>query len=169
MRWAPRLATLLLCGCALCVSCTTPSWRPAELASVPALRVEPSTGARPTEDVAMGIDGAMLLPSPDGGAPIEVPHRPAASARPRLKAFPRHDPTTPVDAAPGLGWLLWDREFSPAPFHSGVQLYRSRQMKLLIGTRTMIDERYPDAVTTDPRHEPLNLERAAVVGLRLGF
>jgi hypothetical protein len=169
MRCVPVLAVLLLGGCALLSGCSTPSWRPAELASVSALRFEPLTGNHPAEDVAMGIDGALLLPSPDGGPPIEVPHHRGADASPRLQAGPLLDPSTPVNTAPGLGSLLWNREFSAAPFHPGVQLYRSRQLKLLIGTRTMIDERYPDAVTTDPRHEPQDLVTAAVVGLRLGF
>jgi hypothetical protein len=163
MRFA-LLAAVVLCSCAA----PTP-WRPAELASVPALSFEPSTGSHPTEDVAMGLAGAMLLPSPDGGQPIEVPHTRRTISGPRRPVAPRLDPSTPRGTAPGLGSELWERQYSPAPFHSGVQLYRSRQLKLLVGTRTLIDERYPDAVTTDPRHDPLDWETAAVVGLRLGF
>src|SRR5262245_37595258 len=140
MRFA-LLAAVVLCSCAA----PTP-WKPAELASVPALTFEPSTGSHPTEDVAMGLGGTMLLPSPDGGPPIEVPHTRRVVSGPRVPAAPRLDPSTPRNTTPGLGSELWERPFSPAPFRSGVQLYRSRQVKLLIGTRTMIDERYPDPV-----------------------
>lgn len=163
MRFA-LLAAVVLCSCA-----APASWRPAELASIATLSFQPTTGSHPTEDVAMGIDGAMLLPSPDGGPPIEVPHQRRASSLPRLQAAPPIDPHSPLDTAPGLGSQLWERQYSPAPFHSGVQLYRSGHVKLLIGTRTMIDERYPDSVTSDPRHDPLDAETAAVFGLRLRF
>lgn len=164
MRFA-LVAAALLCGCA-----GPASWRPNELASVPALSFEPTTGSLPAEDLAMGLDGALLLPSPAGGAPIEVPHRPAAPlvSAPSLRLSPL-DPRTPLHTAPGLGSALWQRGLAPAPFHSGVELYRSRAFKLLIGTQTLIDDRYPDPVSTDIRHEPLDPDTAAVVGVRLGF
>ena len=157
------VAAALLCACA-----GPASWRPNELASVPVLSFEPTTAALPAEDVAMGLDGALLLPSPGGGAPIEVPHRRPAAPLTSLRLKPL-DPATPVHAAPGLGSALWQRGRAPAPFHSGIELYRSRQFKLLIGTQTLIDERYPDPVSTDARHEPPDYDTAAVVGLRLGF
>jgi hypothetical protein len=91
---------------------------------------------------------------------------------PRLRRQPAPRAARPPDAAahaPGLGSALWQRGLAPAPFHSGVELYRSRAFKLLIGTQSLIDDRYPDPVSTDIRHEPLDPDTAAVVGLRLGF
>ena len=161
MRFA-LVAAALLCGCV-----GPATLRPNELASVQ-LSFEPTTASLPVDDLAMGLDGAMLLPSPVGGAPIEVPHRRPLVAASSLRLAPL-DPKTPLRAAPGLGSALWERGLPPAPFHSGVELYRSRAFKLLIGTQTMIDERYPDPVSTDIRHEPLDPDTAAVVGLRLGF
>jgi hypothetical protein len=159
----------VLVAAGLLSACAGPaSWRPNELASVPALSFEPTTGSLPADDLAMGVDGALLLPSPSGGAPIQVPHqRPLVSAA-SLRLAPL-DPRTPLHTAPGLGSALWQRGLAPAPFHSGVELYRSRAFKLLIGTQTLIDDRYPDAVSTDIRHEPLDPDTAAVVGVRLGF
>jgi hypothetical protein len=157
------LGILVLCGCA-----TGDGWRPASLASVPALAYEVSTGSHPEEDLAMGIDGAMLLPSPDGGEPLAVPHQIRATGE-RLQLVPSYAFDNPARALPGLNSLLWERSIRTAPQRSGVELYRTRQLKLLIGTRTLIDEFYPDPVLTDPRHDPLGLETAAVVGLRLGF
>ena len=162
MRFA-LLAAALLCGCA-----GPANWEPNELASVPALSFEPPTPTLRPDDVAMGLDGALLLPSPTGGTPIEVPHRRPLVAASSLRLAPL-DPTTPLHAAPGLGSALWERGLPTPPFHSGVELYRTRAFKLLIGTQTLIDERYPDPVSTDIRHEPLDPDTAAVFGLRLGF
>lgn len=163
MRFA-LLAAAVLWGCA-----SPASWEPVELASVPALSFEPSTGSHPAEDLAMGLDGALLLPSPGGGPPIELRHPHAVNPAPRLDVGPRLDPRLPRNAMPGLGSLLWERPTAPAPFRPGVELYRSRQFKLVIGTRSLIDERYPDPVMTEHRLDPTDFETAAVVGLRLGF
>jgi hypothetical protein len=159
-----------LLAAAILVGCSAPAaWRPTELASLSGLSLQPSTGTQLTEDLAMGIDGALVLPSPDGGPPIEVPHHHPATTLSSLKHSPRLDPAAPTPAAPGLGSLLWARGQPAPPFRPGVELYRSRAFKLMLGTRALIDERYPDAVTTDMRHEPVDDDTSAVVGLRLGF
>ena len=160
------LAALLLCGCASAGSLRSPP-----MASVPVLSFVPATGPHLTEDVAMGIDGSMLVPSPDGGAPIEIPRRrPVNGTSPVLLLEPA--PRLLLEdsmRASGLSSLLWERQPASAPLRSGIEVFRSRQLQLVVGTRTLIDELYPDPVTTDPRHTPWDWENAAVVGLRLGF
>lgn len=159
-----------LLAAAILVGCSAPAaWRPVELASLSGLSLQPSTGSHPTEDLAMGIDGALVLPSPDGGQPIELPHRRPDLPLSSLKHSPRFDPAARAPAAPGLGSSLWERSLPAPPFRPGVELYRARPFKLLLGTRALIDERYPDPVTTDMRHEPVDDDTSAVVGLRLGF
>ncbi|HZL99795.1 MAG TPA: hypothetical protein VFD43_06045 [Planctomycetota bacterium] len=162
MRLAAVVAVVL-------AACGTPSSsRPAELASVPALSLAPAVVGYPIEDVALDVDGGLLLPAPGGGAPIAVPRMPAALGS-RLFVGPALDPRTPWESRPGLGSHLWERQLSPAPVRPGIELYRTSRFKLMLGTRTLIDDRYADPVTTDPRHEPPDFETAAVVGLRLGF
>jgi hypothetical protein len=171
MRFAPVAALVFALALGACA--TPESWRPDELASVPGLLLEPSTGPHVADDLAMGFDGALVLPAPDGGPSIEVPHRRSDTGA--REAGPRVQPPPPLDLGasprnePGLGSSLWQRRAAAAPYRSGVELYRSRQLKLLVGTRTLIDEYYPDPVTTDPRHQAHDLSTAAVVGLRLRF
>jgi hypothetical protein len=161
---------LALLAAAVLVSCSAPlSGRPTEVASLSALSLRAATASHPAEDLPMGIDGALVLPSPAGGPSIEVPHRPTLSRFPRLQYTPPLDPATPAAAARGLGSSLWERSLPVAPFRPGIELYRAHPFKLILGTRSLIDERFPDAVTTDMRHEPVDDDTAAVVGLRLGF
>ena len=159
-----------LLAAAVLVSCVGPaSLRPTELASLKSLTLQPSTGVYPTEDLAMGFDGAMVLPSLTGGEDIELPYRSPATPLRSLRVTPPIDPASPAPALPGLGSSLWHRGLPAAPFRPGVELFRARPFKLLLGTRALIDERYPDPVTTDMRHEPVDDDTSAVVGLRLGF
>jgi hypothetical protein len=159
-----------LLAAAVLVGCVAPaSGRPTELASLSGLALQPSTGVHPTEDLAMGVDGALVLPSPTGGQPIELPAPRHSAPLSSLRFTPPFDPAARAPAPPGLGSSLWQRGPAPAPFRPGVELYRARPFKLLLGTRALIDERYPDPVTTDMRHEPVDDDTSAVVGLRLGF
>src|SRR6187549_3491155 len=104
-----------LLAAAILVGCSAPAGlRPTEVASLSALSLQMSTGSQLTEDLAMGIDGALVLPSPDGGPPIEVPHRHPDTTLSSLKRAPGLDPAAPTPAAPGLGSALWQRGL-PAP------------------------------------------------------
>ena len=159
-----------LLAAALLVGCAAPApWRPTELATLSGLGLQPTTGVHAVDDLAMGIDGAVVLPSPTGGQAIELPYRRPTLPLSSLRVAPPLDPAARAPVSPGLGSSLWERGVPLPPFRSGVELYRARPFKLLLGTRTLIDERYPDPVTTDMRHEPVDDDTSAVVGLRLGF